>query len=137
MRTALVHGTRDDLRGGERIFAALTLRTTLPPGGGTALKLLLPFIDTALRRLPPPVVADGPCCAEELDPHAVKLASLSGREREIMGWVALGKTNPEIGDILRISEFTVKNHMKSILRKLDVTNRAQAVAELAGMTAHA
>lgn len=137
MRTALVHGTRDGLRGGERIFAALTLHATFPPGGGTALKLLLPFIDTALRRLPPVAVADATGGAEELDTAPVKLSSLSGREAEIMGWVALGKTNPEIGGILRISEFTVKNHMKSIFRKLDVTNRAQAVAKLAGMTAHA
>ena len=42
----------------------------------------------------------------------------------------LGKTNPEIGCILHISEFTVKNHIKSIFAKLDVTNRAQAVAKL-------
>jgi transcriptional regulator EpsA len=137
MRTALVHGTRDGQQGGERIYAALTLRATLPPGGGTALKLLLPFIDTALRRLPPAAVGGAACGVEEPDVHAVRLSSLTGREREIMGWVALGKTNPEIGGILRISEFTVKNHMKSIFRKLDVTHRAQAVAKLAGMTAHA
>ena len=54
-----------------------------------------------------------------------------------MRWVALGKTNPEIGMILDISEFTVKNHMKSIFTKLDVTNRAQAVAKLTRVGAYA
>ena len=68
------------------------------------------------------------------EPH---LGTLSEREREIMVWVAMGKTNPEIGCILNISEFTVKNHMKSIFSKLDVTNRAQAVAKMTRMGAYA
>ncbi len=65
------------------------------------------------------------------------LTALSERERQIMVWVAMGKTNPEIGSILSISEFTVKNHMKSIFTKLDVTNRAQAVAKLTRLHSHA
>ena len=63
--------------------------------------------------------------------------ALSERERQIMAWVAQGKTNPEIGCILRISEFTVKNHLKSIFSKLDVTNRAQAVARMTRLALHA
>ena len=66
-----------------------------------------------------------------------RACALSERERQIMVWVAMGKTNPEIGCILDISEFTVKNHMKSIFSKLDVTNRAQAVAKLTRMAAYA
>jgi DNA-binding CsgD family transcriptional regulator len=54
-----------------------------------------------------------------------------------MSWVAMGKTNPEIGCILEISEFTVKNHLKSVYTKLDVTNRAQAVAKLTGLSVYA
>jgi DNA-binding CsgD family transcriptional regulator len=68
---------------------------------------------------------------------ASRLEALSERERQIMVWVALGKTNPEIGCILHISEFTVKNHMKSIFSKLDVTNRAQAVSKLTRVTSYA
>jgi DNA-binding CsgD family transcriptional regulator len=45
-----------------------------------------------------------------------------------------GKTNFEIGMILDISAFTVKNHLQRIFRKLDVVNRAQAVAKLSKMT---
>jgi DNA-binding CsgD family transcriptional regulator len=94
---------------------------TSSDGEGLALRLLLPFIDGALRRLP----IDAPPL-----PKYAPTGRLSLREREIMRWVALGKTNPEIGCILRISEFTVKNHLKSIFSKLDVSNRAQAVARL-------
>lgn len=54
---------------------------------------------------------------------------LSAREAEILRWIALGKTNPEIGSILNISSFTVKNHVQRILKKLDVTNRTHAVGK--------
>jgi len=42
------------------------------------------------------------------------LRCLSKREKEVLYWVALGKTNWEIGMILDISLYTVKNHIKSI-----------------------
>lgn len=137
MRTALVHGIRERKADGERIFAALTTQEARPAGAGTALKLLLPFVDTALRRMAPLPVRQAPCESSHLARHVVRLAALSERERQIMTWVAMGKTNPEIGCILSISEFTVKNHMKSIFSKLDVTNRAQAVAKLTRISAHA
>jgi hypothetical protein len=56
---------------------------------------------------------------------------------EFETWDATGKTDPEIGCILRISEFTVKNPMKSFFAKLDVSNRAQVVATLTRVDAHA
>jgi DNA-binding CsgD family transcriptional regulator len=46
----------------------------------------------------------------------------------VLNWVREGKTNQEIAQILDISPLTVKNHVQKILRKLKVTNRAQAVA---------
>ena len=61
---------------------------------------------------------------------------LSARESEILAWVALGKTNPEIGSILGISTFTVKNHVQRILKKLDVTNRTQAVGKTTARVHH-
>jgi transcriptional regulator EpsA len=137
MRSAVVHGLRAGPSGGERIFAALSTRETRPAGSTNALKLLLPFIDTALRRMPAAPVRRAPCETAQPARQSVPLAALSERERQIMRWVAMGKTNPEIGCILSISEFTVKNHMKSIFSKLDVTNRAQAVAKLTRITAHA
>jgi transcriptional regulator EpsA len=130
MRTALVHGIGAGEHSVERIFAALSGEPLPPPGAGTALKLLLPFIDTALRQMPPVPERQSGSDRRPVEAHAARVAALSERERQIMVWVAMGKTNPEIGCILRISEFTVKNHMKSIFGKLDVTNRAQAVAKL-------
>ena len=51
---------------------------------------------------------------------------LSGREIEILGLVSEGMSNREIADRLVISEGTVKNHLTSILAKLDVRDRLQA-----------
>jgi transcriptional regulator EpsA len=51
------------------------------------------------------------------------------REREILRWIYLGKSNSEIGQILSISPLTVKNHVQKMLHKLDVVNRAQAVGK--------
>ena len=87
--------------------------------------------------MPPAPVRQARCDRSQVATNVMRLADLSDRERQIMTWVAMGKTNPEIGCILRISEFTVKNHMKSIFSKLDVSNRAQAVATLTRMDAHA
>jgi len=53
---------------------------------------------------------------------------LSRREMEVLGSLASGKRNKEIGRALDISEGTIKYHVKSILRKLDVIGRAEAVA---------
>ena len=54
--------------------------------------------------------------------------SLAPREREVLEWVRQGKTNAKVASILGISYKTVKNQMQSILVKLRVNNRAQAVA---------
>ena len=53
--------------------------------------------------------------------------SLSPREREILLWVAKGKSNSVIADILSISEHTVDSLLRRIFRKLDVTSRVSAV----------
>ncbi|MES2784442.1 MAG: XrtB/PEP-CTERM-associated transcriptional regulator EpsA [Pseudomonadota bacterium] len=136
MDSALVHGIAGSRHGSERIFAAFSREPFRQRGAGTALKLLLPFMDSALRRMPP-APERASCVRNKANHDAARLAALSGRERQIMEWVAMGKTNPEIGSILSISEFTVKNHLKNIFSKLDVTNRAQAVSTLSAILAHA
>ncbi|WP_049871225.1 XrtB/PEP-CTERM-associated transcriptional regulator EpsA [Ramlibacter tataouinensis] len=139
MQSALVHGMQEAGDGTERIFAMLSRRPRYDAAAASMLRLLVPFVDLSLRCMPP--VPARPVHGERASLSGEKLtlpvASLSERERQIMAWVAMGKTNPEIGCILRISEFTVKNHMKSIFSKLDVTNRAQAVAKLTRMATHA
>lgn len=58
-------------------------------------------------------------------------AALSDREREILTWVALGKSNTDIGVILRISPHTVGTYLKRILTKLDVSSRTTAAVKAA------
>lgn len=53
---------------------------------------------------------------------------ITAREREILGLMADGMTNNQIAQTLVLSEGTVKSHVKRILRKLHVSNRAEAVA---------
>lgn len=54
---------------------------------------------------------------------------LTARELEVLDLVATGATNAEIATELVLSEGTVKSHVKHILRKLHVANRAQAAAK--------
>ena len=53
--------------------------------------------------------------------------SLTSRELEVLELIVLGNSNKEIGGELTISEATVKTHINSILDKLGVTDRTQAV----------
>jgi DNA-binding NarL/FixJ family response regulator len=52
---------------------------------------------------------------------------LTPREQEILRYLAYGLTNKEIGQALFISEKTVKSHLSSIFKKLNVTRRLQAI----------
>jgi DNA-binding NarL/FixJ family response regulator len=51
---------------------------------------------------------------------------LTDREREILGYIARGASNREIGEALFITEGTVKNHVSNILSKLALRDRTQA-----------
>jgi two-component system nitrate/nitrite response regulator NarL len=64
---------------------------------------------------------------------------LSEREIEILQCLVEGNSNKVIANRLRITEATVKVHLKSILRKIDVSNRTQAAiwALNQGFSAHA
>ncbi len=52
---------------------------------------------------------------------------LTTRELEVLGQLARGQANKEIADTLGITEYTTKGHLKSILAKLRVADRTQAV----------
>lgn len=56
------------------------------------------------------------------------IRELSERELDVLRLVAEGHANKQIADSLLISETTVKAHLRSIFRKLEVSDRAQAVA---------
>ena len=54
---------------------------------------------------------------------------LTSREREVLALLVEGRTNPEIAEILVVSKSTVKFHVSSILTKLQVSSRTEAVAK--------
>jgi len=56
--------------------------------------------------------------------------TLTTRERQVLDCIRQGKANKEIAQKLNISEPTVKNHVHHLLKKLDVTTRAQAAAHV-------
>jgi DNA-binding NarL/FixJ family response regulator len=64
---------------------------------------------------------------ESLEESAL-VSDLTRREIEVLERIATGLTNKEIGTALAISEDTVKLHVKNLFGKLDVNDRAQAVA---------
>ena len=55
-----------------------------------------------------------------------RTVGLTDRERQVLGLVADGHTDAEIADMLILSVYTVQNHVKNILRKLNARNRTQA-----------
>ena len=55
-------------------------------------------------------------------------SNLTARELEILGMLAKGLTNKQIGCALAISENTVRNHLKCVMSKLEVSDRTEAVA---------
>jgi LuxR family quorum sensing-dependent transcriptional regulator len=59
---------------------------------------------------------------------AKKGGQLTPREREVLEWVAQGKSAWEIGEILTIKKRTVDEHVHTAVRKLGAVNRAHAVA---------
>jgi DNA-binding NarL/FixJ family response regulator len=102
----LKDGDADDLLRGIRLAAA-----------GDAL-----MAPSTLRRLLDRVGSTPP---EEAD--AARVASLSARETEVLRCAARGMNNAEIAAELVISEATAKSHIASILAKLGVRDRVQAV----------
>ena len=59
---------------------------------------------------------------------------LTAREREVLAWVARGKTNPEIARRLWLAPRTVGKHLENVYAKLGVSTRTAAVARCFGLT---
>lgn len=62
----------------------------------------------------------------EKNEDEIKIESLTKRELQVLKELAIGKFNRNIAKEMEISERTVKNHISSIFKKLDVTDRTQA-----------
>lgn len=59
-----------------------------------------------------------------------KITKLTGRELDIAKYLAEGKTDNNIAQLLFISEHTVRSHIKMIYKKLNVKSRSQAIVKL-------
>lgn len=120
----VAHGVRE-LRGDSgSFFVFLNGAADFGLRDAYLVDLLLPHLHLAAHRLAAEELA-GPEQGGVAEPPG---SVLSKREAQVLNWVRDGKTNQEIAQILDISPLTVKNHVQKILRKLKVTNRAQAVA---------
>ncbi len=72
------------------------------------------------------VIAELSRLASAPAPDASPLARLSERERDVLRLIARGAANKEIAAALYVTEGTIKNHVTSILAKLEVDDRTQA-----------
>ena len=135
MHSSLSHGISDKRGHNDCLYVIFSSEDNLDDSTLSTMELLLPYLDAALRRITPL-----PQCSylRRLLTDSLESEShrLSEREIEIMNWVKKGKTNAEIGSILSISSYTVKNHLHQIFRKLDVYNRMQAVSKVERSPSH-
>ena len=140
VRSVLIHGICDERGRHDCLYVLFSAAGVHEDMARPTMEILLPYIDTALRQVPQlrtddtNLTADEPIgapSAAHSNGHSCDALEhgLSEREMEIMTWVKAGKTNQEIGMILDISAFTVKNHLKRIFKKLTVYNRMQAVSK--------
>ena len=65
-------------------------------------------------------------------PSRLESAALTPREAEVLSWLAKGKTNRDIGDILGMSHRTVNKHLEHVYEKLGVETRSAAAALATG-----
>ena len=133
MVAVIVHGISDQRGQNDYLYAFFSKYPKQRRNEAYPLKVLLPYIDAAFRQVKSaavPVQAD----YKDTDFYATTISAglqselLTEREIEIMKWVATGKTDEEVGNILNVSAFTIKRHMQRIFRNLDVFTRAQAIA---------
>jgi DNA-binding CsgD family transcriptional regulator len=107
----------------ERLDLQRTQLHELLSGTSQALDEISGAAVTLERREPAPAAVPGPVAKRS------PLGSLlTAREQEVLELMASGATNNQIARELVVSEGTVKSHVKRILRKLHVDNRAGAVA---------
>lgn len=130
MKSVLVHGLTDQRARHDCLYVFFSTSEQRPISGFTSVALLTPVIDASLRQIPH-LPQQSPRQSQTVNrPVLEEGGGLSDRETQIMAWVAMGKTNSEIGCILNISGYTVKNHMQRIFMKLNVCNRTQAVSKV-------
>ena len=76
-----------------------------------------------------PPAAPEPTAATAVPAIEPEGKKLSGRETEILQLIAKGVSNSEAATMLNLSKATIRTHLEHIYRKLEVTNRVEAVTE--------
>ncbi|MCU7374582.1 LuxR C-terminal-related transcriptional regulator [Paucibacter sp. O1-1] len=126
----LLHGLSRPQRPSEiegfYVFARVGAPAT--PAQCRHLELLLPHIHATWQRVQNVEHDLSPLPSSMMTPRSSHPTGITERERQILSWLREGKNNQQIGEGLGISALTVKNHVQKILRKLNASNRAQAVA---------
>jgi len=123
-----------ELAAGQRAGAAIALRAAVAAAAGhvplqAQIRQLAQLARISLEGGAPPATA------APRQPEAPPPYGLTGRELTVLGLIAAGRTNAQIGAELYISTKTASVHVTNILRKLGVTSRVQAaaLAERAGL----
>jgi len=106
-------------------------------GGGTSQVLLtLAGVQLSVRNMGRVGMGETMLLLEQRSanaaPSRLAHAALTPRETEVLSWLAKGKTNRDIGDILGMSHRTVNKHLEHIFEKLGVETRAAAAALATG-----
>jgi len=99
-------------------FCPCGLEPDLSPRARLALEVIAIYSNAALRR-----------ALLQRSRENISHTPLTPREREILQWVAAGKTDDEIGEILSIGTTTVTQHVENAKHKLDAMRRTYAVVQ--------
>ena len=141
---ALEHGSDHDTRN----FVLLTAHGAIEFASAPARRLLAAYFGRAHEgELPPPVAewlaSPEPALVRRQGPRRLTIEcsgrailltetidelGLTAREQPILAWVARGKTNPEIAEILWVTPSTVRKHLENVYAKLGVRTRTAAAA---------
>jgi transcriptional regulator EpsA len=121
----MVHGLHDSDGRALSLFTFACRPGSVGPRQAYLAQILAPALHAAWVRTQLQRRAEGANGGDK----SVGQSVLTVREQDILKWIYLGKSNFEIGAILKISPLTVKNHVQKILRKLNVVNRTQAIGK--------
>jgi DNA-binding CsgD family transcriptional regulator len=126
-RFGLGHGFSIPVRESDKVVSMISLGRD-QPFSAAELEVVLPMatvlascLHVASQKIIVPTMITG------------RRPNLSTRELECLKWVAQGKSNTMIADILNVSDSTVAFHIKNSLKKLNVATRMQAVGVCVAM----
>lgn len=124
-KNAALHGMVDVQGGVASYFCFIDVPQKLWPRHAYLLTLLVPNLHAALMR------AIASC--NQNKPSAVQGCPLSERQKDVLRWMCEGKSYWAIGQILGLSENTIKYHAGQIFAKLAVSNRTHAALKAFSM----